>query len=88
MTSFKITSNAGIDLGTFEAETAEAALDAMARDAGYANAVEAARTLGADVQSLDDLCDAEGVEGGWTTDGFRFRGGRINLFVEEVEGAY
>lgn len=37
MTSYQITSSAGVDLGTYEAATADEALDAMARDAGYAS---------------------------------------------------
>lgn len=85
MTKWKIVSSAGVDMGLFEAEGPEAALDAMARDAGYESHVAASRELGAEVESLDDLRGAEGVDGGWTTDAFRFRNGRINLLVEEVE---
>lgn len=86
MTKFKVVSNQGVELGTYETESPEAALDAMARDAGYESHVAASRELGAEVESIDDLRGAEGVDGGWTTDAFRFRSGRINLFVEEVEG--
>jgi hypothetical protein len=35
MTTYQITSSAGVDMGTYEGETAADALDAMARDAGY-----------------------------------------------------
>lgn len=37
MTKYQITSSAGVDMGAFEGETEVEALDAMARDAGYAN---------------------------------------------------
>lgn len=47
MTSFyKIVSSAGLDMGIFEAESPEAALDAMARDAGYKSHAEALETTG------------------------------------------
>lgn len=34
-TTYRITSRTGVDLGTYEGETAAEALDAMAQDAGY-----------------------------------------------------
>ena len=86
MKTFKIVSSAGVDLGTYEAESPQAALDAMAREAGCESHIASARAFGVEVMSIDDLRDAEGVEGSWTTEAWRFRGGRIDLFVEEVEG--
>jgi hypothetical protein len=35
MTTYKITSSAGMDMGTWEAESPEAAMAAMHADAGY-----------------------------------------------------
>lgn len=46
MTTYQIISSAGIDLGTYEAADADAALDAMARDAGYRDAEHAAEVAG------------------------------------------
>ena len=44
--TFRIISSAGQDMGTYTAETPAEALDAMARDAGYASAEEAAEVAG------------------------------------------
>ena len=41
MATFQITSSAGVDMGTYEADTAAEALDTMARDAGYASQADA-----------------------------------------------
>ena len=40
--TYRIVSSAGVDMGTYTAATTEEALDAMARDAGYAGAAEGA----------------------------------------------
>ena len=47
MTTYKITSSAGQDMGTYDADTERGALDAMAREAGYASQAEAAEVAGA-----------------------------------------
>lgn len=43
---YQITSSEGADLGIYEGETEADALDAMARDAGYADEAEATRVVG------------------------------------------
>lgn len=49
MTTWTITSKtSGATLGSYEAATREGALDAMARDAGYKDAADAAETSGDD----------------------------------------
>lgn len=60
-------------LGTYEGETASAALDAMARDAGYASHAAQCEVTG------DDPSD-------WTESRRAFGRGSIALLVEIVEG--
>lgn len=51
--SFRIeNSKSGADLGVYEGETAADALDAMARDAGYADYQHCAETTGSDESDL------------------------------------
>ena len=55
MTTYRIVSSAGIDLGTFDAATPEAALDALAVEAGY--------------RSHNDACDVTGDDpAAWKTE--------------------
>ena len=70
MKSFKIQGNAGVDFGTYEADDAQGALDAMARDAGY--------------KSHADACEATGEQtDDWTTDRYKFLGGSVSVLVTE-----
>ena len=46
MQTFRITSSAGVDMGSYQGETAADALDAMARDAGYTDSQDAAKVAG------------------------------------------
>ena len=53
---FHIESTAGVDMGVYEGETEAEALDAMARDAGYADYADACDVTGG---SRDDLIVTE-----------------------------
>lgn len=56
MTKYRITSEAGVNLGTYEGETEQDALDAMARDAGYKSQEDAID------QGFRGRCRAEEIE--------------------------
>jgi hypothetical protein len=72
MAQYRIESQQGMDMGIFEAESAREALDAMARDAGYASHEASCEVTGSDP---DD----------WTTSAFAFRRGGVSLLVTELE---
>jgi hypothetical protein len=46
MSYFQIISSAGVDMGIYEGTSPDDALDAMARDAGYRDAADAAEVVG------------------------------------------
>lgn len=52
MATYNIVSAAGMDMGSYEAETREAAIEAMHRDAGYESSEAAAEALGTTVEAL------------------------------------
>lgn len=62
MAHYRITSSQGVDMGTYEGETAADALDAMARNAGYRDQAHAAEVAGAFEGSAVEL-DREAVLG-------------------------
>lgn len=59
MKVFRIVSSAGADLGIFEGATAEEALDAMARDAGYSSLAEATEVAGPFDGTVKELNEGE-----------------------------
>lgn len=74
MASYKITSSAGVDLGTREAESPEAAIEAMHQDAGYRDSEHAADALGTTVDALCAELTIVLVESQWSV-GDRVEGG-------------
>lgn len=57
MNSYRIESEAGVDMGIYQGETEQEALDAMARDAGYKSVADA------DSQGFGGTCTATLVSG-------------------------
>jgi hypothetical protein len=55
MARFRIVSNAGVDLGTYKANNVAGALDAMARQAGYRDADDAAEQCGAFEGQIEEI---------------------------------
>jgi hypothetical protein len=62
-----------VDFGAYEADSAQGALDAMAKDAGYSSHAAACEATG---EKADD----------WTSDRYAFMGGTVSLLVVEVAG--
>lgn len=57
MRSYRITSDAGIDLGTYPATSPTDALDAMARDAGYLDHASACQTASPWEGTVHEIAD-------------------------------
>ena len=55
MTTYRIISSAGQEMGTYEADSEIEALDEMARDAGYADQDEAAEAVGPFDGTVQDI---------------------------------
>ena len=72
MKSFQITSSAGVDLGTYPGAEPIDALNALARDAGYADHVAACEKTGAHPAD-------------WTDTPSTFRRMPVALLVAEVD---
>lgn len=69
--AYKITSNAGADIGTYRATSPLGALNRMARDAGCA--------------SFEAACAVtQSSQTDWTDDASTFKNGTIALLVQEV----
>lgn len=64
MSRYQITSSAGVDMGTYEADSPEGALDAMARDAGYLDRADAAEVAGPFTGTVIEALDAGGPSNG------------------------
>lgn len=71
--AYKITSVSGVEMGDYAGESPEAALDALARDAGYDNHAAQCEVTGADPSD-------------WTTSARAFDRGTVALFVQLIEG--
>lgn len=56
--TFRIISSAGMEMGVFEGETREEALEAMARDAGYASLAEATEVAGPFEGTVEEVEEA------------------------------
>ena len=64
MSRYQITSSAGVDMGTYAADSPDGALDAMSRDAGYRDQADAAEQAGPFTGTVIEvtaptLCDYE-----------------------------
>ncbi len=71
MAAYRIETRAAGTLGEYPGDTALDALDACARDAGYASHAAACEAIGAD-------------PGDWTTEPWSYRHGSASTLVQEI----
>lgn len=82
MNTYRITSSAGVEMGTYRAESALRALDMLALDAGYD---APARWEGPGGPHHVACAETGAKEDDWTTDYAEFRRGSASLFVEAID---
>lgn len=90
MRTYLITSNAGVNMGCYVAESEADALDAMAIDAGYASQADAAEVAGPFEGTVTPLTyriivGEKGNEQGHVTDGIESEGGACVLLAAALQ---